>query len=106
MRPDTARPPARPWIDLLRIFAVGNSNMSRDSFTELCAWRTEPRTIPSMTRALWSRAHIVARAHRRCQACGLPTSRLEVHDIQERAQGGSDFDRDRLVALCRPCHVQ
>ncbi len=24
----------------------------------------------------------------------------------KRAQGGSDFDLDRLVALCRPCHAQ
>jgi hypothetical protein len=23
-----------------------------------------------------------------------------------RAQGGSDFDLDRLVALCPPCHAQ
>jgi hypothetical protein len=29
-----------------------------------------------------------------------------VHHIQKRAQGGSDFDRDRLIALCRPCHAQ
>jgi hypothetical protein len=26
--------------------------------------------------------------------------------IVKRAQGGSDFDRDRLVALCPPCHAQ
>ncbi len=26
--------------------------------------------------------------------------------IRKRAQGGSDFDRDRLIALCRPCHAQ
>ena len=26
--------------------------------------------------------------------------------VVKRAQGGSDFDLDRLVALCRPCHVQ
>ena len=24
----------------------------------------------------------------------------------KRAQGGSDFDLDRLVALCPPCHTQ
>ncbi len=27
--------------------------------------------------------------------------RLEVHHIQQPAQGGSDFDRDGLIALCR-----
>ena len=30
----------------------------------------------------------------------------EVHHVVKRAQGGSDFDLDRLVALCRPCHAQ
>jgi hypothetical protein len=31
---------------------------------------------------------------------------LEVHHIVKRAQGGSDFDLDRLVALCPPCHAR
>jgi hypothetical protein len=26
--------------------------------------------------------------------------------VVKRAQGGSDFDLDRLVALCPPCHAQ
>jgi len=30
----------------------------------------------------------------------------EVHHVVKRAQGGSDFDLDRLVALCLPCHAQ
>ena len=29
-----------------------------------------------------------------------------VHHVVKRAQGGSDFDLDRLVALCPPCHAQ
>jgi 5-methylcytosine-specific restriction endonuclease McrA len=33
-------------------------------------------------------------------------TRLEVHHVVKRAQGGSDFDLDYLVALCRPCHAQ
>ena len=33
-------------------------------------------------------------------------SRLEVHHVVKRAQGGSDFDLDRLVALCPSCHAQ
>jgi hypothetical protein len=63
---------------------------------------------PSASLEAWReiRAEILARARWTCQACGLPTYRLEVHHIQKRAQGGSDFDRDRLIALCRPCHVQ
>jgi 5-methylcytosine-specific restriction endonuclease McrA len=45
---------------------------------------------------------VVRRARWRCQAWGA----LEVHHVVKRAQGGSDFDLDRLVALCPPCHVQ
>ena len=37
---------------------------------------------------------------------GLPTYRREVHHVRKRAQGGSDFDCDRLIALCRECHAQ
>lgn len=63
---------------------------------------------PSASLEAWKeiRAEILARARWRCQACRLPTYRLEVHHIQKRAQGGSDFDRNRLIALCRPCHAQ
>jgi winged helix-turn-helix DNA-binding protein/HNH endonuclease len=47
-------------------------------------------------------------------AAGRPPARalrgrwgaLEVHHVIKRAQGGSDFDRDRLLALCPPCHAQ
>ena len=31
-------------------------------------------------------------------------TRLDVHHIRKRAQGGSDFDLEQLVALCRDCH--
>ena len=60
---------------------------------------------PAATLAEWAtiRALVVARARWRCQACGSPTP-LDVHHVTKRAQGGSDFDLDRLVALCRPCH--
>jgi 5-methylcytosine-specific restriction endonuclease McrA len=51
------------------------------------------------------RTQVLARAQWRCQACRVRT-RLEVHHVVKRAQGGSDFDLDYLVALCRPCHVQ
>src|SRR5262249_51547811 len=62
---------------------------------------------PSATKDTWReiRAQVLARARWACQACGLRT-RLEVHHLVKRAQGGSDFDLDRLVALCRPCHAQ
>jgi 5-methylcytosine-specific restriction endonuclease McrA len=62
---------------------------------------------PSATKDTWReiRAEVLARARWVCQACGLRT-RLEVHHVVKRAQGGSDFDLDQLVALCRPCHAQ
>jgi 5-methylcytosine-specific restriction endonuclease McrA len=47
----------------------------------------------------------LARARWACQACGVRT-RLDVHHVTKRAQGGSDFDLDRLIALCRDCHAQ
>jgi len=31
---------------------------------------------------------------------------LDVHHVVKRSQGGSDFDLDQLVALCRWCHDQ
>jgi len=46
---------------------------------------------------------VVLRARLRCQACGRRAP-LDVHHVVKRAQGGSDFDLDRLVALCRRCH--
>jgi len=48
---------------------------------------------------------VFRRARWRCQACGRGGV-LEVHHVVKRAQGGSDFDLDRLVALCPPCHAQ
>jgi 5-methylcytosine-specific restriction endonuclease McrA len=65
------------------------------------------RGRPSATPEAWReiRAQVLARAQWRCQACRIRT-RLEVHHVVKRAQGGSDFDLDRLVALCAPCHAQ
>ncbi len=37
------------------------------------------------------------------EVCGS-RARLDAHHILKRAQGGSDFDLDHLVALCRACH--
>jgi HNH endonuclease len=39
------------------------------------------------------------------EACGR-RSRVDVHHVVKRSQGGSDFDLDRLVALCPACHGQ
>jgi 5-methylcytosine-specific restriction endonuclease McrA len=51
------------------------------------------------------RAQVLARAEWRCEACRV-RARLEVHHVIKRAQGGSDFDLDRLVGLCSACHAQ
>jgi hypothetical protein len=48
---------------------------------------------------------VFRRARRRCQAGGRGGA-LEVHHVVKRAQGGSDFDLDRLVARCPPYPYQ
>jgi hypothetical protein len=35
-----------------------------------------------------------------------PPCRFGLRHVVKRAQGGSDFDLDGLVALCPPCHAQ
>jgi len=62
---------------------------------------------PSANLEAWReiRAQDLARARWGCQAC-LVRTRLEVHHVIKRTQGGSDFDLDRLVALCPSCHAQ
>jgi HNH endonuclease len=69
-----------------------------------------PRAIgrPAATRAEWAeiRLQVLARASWTCQACGVWGRRLDVHHVIKRARGGSDFDLDQLVALCRACHEQ
>ncbi len=62
---------------------------------------------PAATVEEWAaiRRLIFRRARWRCQACGH-WGALEVHHVVKRAQGGSDFDLDRLVAVCPPCHGQ
>ena len=59
------------------------------------------------SRSEWTaiRAEVLSRAGWRCQACGV-RRRLDVHHVVKRSQGGSDFDVDQLVALCRWCHDQ
>jgi len=63
---------------------------------------------PSASLEAWReiRTQILARARWRCQACGFPTYRLEVHHVVKRSKGGSDFDRNQLIALCRDCHAR
>ena len=62
---------------------------------------------PAATVEEWAaiRRMVFRRARWRCQACGR-WGALEVHHVVKRAQGGSDFDLDRLVALCPGCHAQ
>jgi 5-methylcytosine-specific restriction endonuclease McrA len=69
---------------------------------------TAPATSrPAATRIEWEaiQSQVRSRAGWRCQACGR-RGRLDVHHVIKRSRGGSDFDLDRLVALCRACHDQ
>lgn len=38
-----------------------------------------------------------------CKICGAKNTRLEVHHIKYRSQGGTD-DEDNLITLCESCH--
>ncbi len=60
------------------------------------------RGRPAASAAEWKaiQVQVLARAGWRCQACGV-RRRLDVHHVVKRSQGGSDFDLDQLVALCR-----
>jgi hypothetical protein len=62
---------------------------------------------PAASVSEWKRIRqtVLARAGWRCQACGV-RRRLDVHHLVKRSQGGSDFDLEHLVALCRWCHDQ
>jgi len=62
---------------------------------------------PAASRIEWQaiQSEVRLRAGWRCQACGR-RGRLDVHHVIKRSHGGSDFDLDRLVALCRSCHDQ
>ena len=67
--------------------------------------RAKGRSAASLTEWKAIRAQVLTRAGWRCQACGV-RRRLDVHHVVKRSQGGSDFDLDQLVALCRWCHDQ
>src|SRR5262249_19537185 len=71
--------------------------------------RGSPRALgrPAASVSEWKliRQTVLARAGWRCQACGV-RRRLDVHHVMKRSQGGSDFDLENLVALCRWCHDQ
>jgi HNH endonuclease len=67
--------------------------------------RARGRRAASWTEWAAIREQVLARAGWRCQACRV-RRRLDVHHVVKRSQGGSDFDLDQLVALCRWCHDQ
>jgi 5-methylcytosine-specific restriction endonuclease McrA len=67
--------------------------------------RASGRPAASLEEWVAIRRMVFQRARWRCRACGRGGA-LEVHHVVKRAQGGSDFDLDRLVALCPPCHAQ
>ena len=67
--------------------------------------RAKGRPAASVSEWKLIRQTVLARAGWRCQACGV-RRRLDVHHVMKRSQGGSDFDLEHLVALCRWCHDQ
>jgi len=67
--------------------------------------RAQGRRAASWAEWTAIRERVFVRAGWRCQACGV-RRRLDVHHVVKRSQGGSDFDLDQLVALCRWCHDQ
>jgi len=67
--------------------------------------RAQGRRAASWSEWAAIREQVLTRAGWRCQACRV-RRRLDVHHVVKRAQGGSDFDLDQLVALCRWCHDQ
>lgn len=50
-----------------------------------------------------SREHALSRDKYTCQCCGAKKTRLEVHHIIYRSNGGTD-DLDNLITLCEKCH--
>ena len=50
-----------------------------------------------------SREHALCRDKYTCQVCKAKNTRLEVHHIKYRSQGGTD-DLDNLITLCADCH--
>lgn len=50
-----------------------------------------------------SREHALCRDNYTCQVCKAKNTRLEVHHIKYRSQGGTD-DLDNLITLCADCH--
>ena len=50
-----------------------------------------------------ARARALNRDDNQCQWCGS-TQDLEVHHIQELSEGGSAFDLQNLLTLCKNCH--
>ncbi len=81
--------------------------MGRASRRRIRAGGPLARGRPAASLEQWReiRAQVLVRAGWACQACRVRT-RLDVHNVVKRTQGGSDFDLDRLIALCRDCHTQ
>ena len=81
--------------------------MRRTQFRQRSSDTARASSRPAASRLEWEaiQSQVRSRAGWRCQACGR-RSRLDVHHVIKRSRGGSDFDLDRLVALCPPCHAQ
>ena len=81
--------------------------LRRTAFRRSRSQTTRVSGRPAASRIEWQaiQSQVRARAAWRCEACGR-RGRTDVHHVLKRSRGGSDFDLDRLVALCRTCHDQ
>ena len=85
------------------VTAAGGGGASADTGRRASSAQSGRR--PRLQSGTDIRATVLMRDRCTCQACGVRT-RLEVHHVRKRSQGGSDFDLDGLVTLCHACHAQ
>jgi len=97
----------------VKMAAGARPDESRVRGREVADWRRrrpdEPRARGRESASAEQWQIICAEVRRRaewcCEACGR-RGRLDVHHVVKRSQGGFDFDRNQLVALCRACHAR
>jgi 5-methylcytosine-specific restriction endonuclease McrA len=66
--------------------------------------RTRRKSASRVEREMCRRI-VLQRDHYRCRACALyGGSSLDVHEIVPRSRGGSPYDPENCIALCRLCH--
>jgi 5-methylcytosine-specific restriction endonuclease McrA len=67
---------------------------------------SEPADQPLTAGPNFGEGHPAPTARLRRDSYYFSMSRRHGHHVVKRSQGGSDWDLDALVALCRRCHAQ